>query len=701
MLIRYIVILSYFILFFHIYGQNTPVADAGADQNVAPGATVTLDGSGSSDADSDPLTYTWTEVSNFGITFTSPSPSSITFTLPNTLQETDVLTFRLVVDDNKDGSSMDEVVVFNFNSDLLSELTLTERISATNIVHLDGEGYDKSSAIFAGKFNTSSASPQVIYESGGGGSGTALLIDDVGGQLSFVVSTGSDNDVDISSAININTDYVYIVEITGATDGAAIHLYITEGTSFSDLDSVTRITNTITSSSNDLDGGDGPGYLSSASSIQGNSSAGTFEGTASEILFFSNQRIGSFDLNLPESNLLSSLTLTETIDSDNIVHLENEGYSTSSIILAGGFSTSSNSTQLIYEAGGATYGTVLLLGEVSGQLTFVVSTGSGGNIDISSAINRNTDYVYIVEITGAVDNSVVNLYIAEGKSLSVLDSVTAISGNITSIGGSLAGADASSYLVTSESSASIHGDDNSLGTIGDFQGIASEIFLFSNQSIPNILPTADAGANQNVSAGSTVTLDGSGSSAISGQSVVSYTWSLLSGSGVTIADPNVASFSFTLPDTIVDTETLTFGLVVSDGINSSVMDKVIVSNFNSSLLSGLTLTEKIDSSNIVHLENEGYDQLSMIFAGSFNTTSNSSQVIYEAGGGSVGTALRIDDVAGQLTFVVSTGSGGDIDISSAININTDYVYIVEITGATDNSAIHLYIAEGTSFFSFR
>ncbi len=44
-------------------GNSAPTADAGPDQNVATGSNVTLDGSGSQDADSDPLTYSWTLVS--------------------------------------------------------------------------------------------------------------------------------------------------------------------------------------------------------------------------------------------------------------------------------------------------------------------------------------------------------------------------------------------------------------------------------------------------------------------------------------------------------------------------------------------------------------------------------------------------------------------------------------------------------------
>ena len=39
--------------------NNLPVASAGGIQNVQTGTLVTLDGSASNDADSDPLTYSW------------------------------------------------------------------------------------------------------------------------------------------------------------------------------------------------------------------------------------------------------------------------------------------------------------------------------------------------------------------------------------------------------------------------------------------------------------------------------------------------------------------------------------------------------------------------------------------------------------------------------------------------------------------
>ena len=42
--------------------NTAPIARAGTDQSVLAGSLVSLDGSASSDAESDPLTYTWTLV---------------------------------------------------------------------------------------------------------------------------------------------------------------------------------------------------------------------------------------------------------------------------------------------------------------------------------------------------------------------------------------------------------------------------------------------------------------------------------------------------------------------------------------------------------------------------------------------------------------------------------------------------------------
>ena len=230
--------------------------------------------------------------------------------------------------------------------------------------------------------------------------------------------------------------------------------------------------------------------------------------------------LSPFDL--LDTSLLASLTLNEVIDSNNVVHLEDEGYSESSIIFAGGFSTTSTSSQLIYEAGGGTYGTALRIDNVGGQLTFVVSTGSEGDIDISANISVNTNYVYIVEITGETNGSTINLYIAEGRNLSVLDSTSVISRTITSVDDTLSGADDSSYLSPSATSSATQGDGvGSLGSAGGFVGEATPILFFSGQAVDTAM--SESGTSSGFSGNSltlTVTATGSDSSETYSENIV-------------------------------------------------------------------------------------------------------------------------------------------------------------------------------------
>ena len=109
-----------------------PIANAGAAQDVTTGATVSLDGSGSSDPDGDALTYSWTHTSTDGgapsplITLTDAATASPTFT-PDTAA---VLVFTLSVTDGTDASTGTVTItvtapVLSADADL-SSLTISE-----------------------------------------------------------------------------------------------------------------------------------------------------------------------------------------------------------------------------------------------------------------------------------------------------------------------------------------------------------------------------------------------------------------------------------------------------------------------------------------------------------------------------------------------------------------------------------------------
>jgi hypothetical protein len=91
-----------------------------------------------------------------------------------------------------------------------------------------------------------------------------------------------------------------------------------------------------------------------------------------------------------------------------------------------------------------------------------------------------------------------------------------------------------------------------------------------HQSLNNRPPTADAGADQAVSAGQIVTLDGT-SSADPDHNQLSYVWSQVSGDPVLeIQDAFSAIAHVQTPADLKDAATLVFSLTVSDGFVASV-----------------------------------------------------------------------------------------------------------------------------------
>ena len=87
-----------------------PNANAGTDQSVASGETVTLDGSGSSDADGTITAYLWEQISGPTVTLTDASTSMATFVVPE-VTETTTWVFSLTVTDDESETDTDEVTV--------------------------------------------------------------------------------------------------------------------------------------------------------------------------------------------------------------------------------------------------------------------------------------------------------------------------------------------------------------------------------------------------------------------------------------------------------------------------------------------------------------------------------------------------------------------------------------------------------------
>jgi len=117
--------------------NTPPVADAGIDQTVRTGVTVTLDGTRSSDADGQSLSYRWTLL-------TRPAGSTAALTGAATPRPTFTAdrngnyTFRLVVNDGQVDSTADEVLVSTINSAPVANAGPDRTVARGSLVTLDG-----------------------------------------------------------------------------------------------------------------------------------------------------------------------------------------------------------------------------------------------------------------------------------------------------------------------------------------------------------------------------------------------------------------------------------------------------------------------------------------------------------------------------------------------------------------------------------
>ncbi|MBI1494838.1 PKD domain-containing protein, partial [Halocynthiibacter styelae] len=93
--------------------NTPPTADAGSDQSVASGAGVTLNGSASDANDvGQMLTYSWLQTGGVSVTLNDGTVASPVFTAPVVaISDSEILTFRLIVNDGFVDSTLDTVAI--------------------------------------------------------------------------------------------------------------------------------------------------------------------------------------------------------------------------------------------------------------------------------------------------------------------------------------------------------------------------------------------------------------------------------------------------------------------------------------------------------------------------------------------------------------------------------------------------------------
>jgi hypothetical protein len=473
-----------------------PVANAGPDQTIDEDATVTLDGSGSTDGQGI-ASYMWTQTAGTPtVTLTNPNTATPTFTAPDVGTTGASLTFQLTVTDTGGltGSNTTVVNVSWVNAAPTANAGIDQNVNEGITVTLDGSNSsDPDDGISSYSWIQTAGTPVTL--SNANTAKPTFTSPDVGTggtSLTFQLTVTDKGGLQDTDDCIVNISWINVAP----TASAGADQTVDEG-----------ITVTL-DGSNSSDPDDG---ISSYSWIQ---TAGT-------------------------SVTLSDATAAKPTFTSPDVGTQGEALT----------------FQLTVTDNGGLQGTDTVIVNVS--WINAAPTAHAG-------IDQNTSAGATVTLDGSnssdPDDGIASYLWAQTAGTSVtLSSATAVKPTFTAPDVETGGSISLTFQLT----------------VTDNGGLQDTDTCIVNVSWQNIAPTANAGADQTVDEGVTVTLDGSGSSDPD-DGIASYLWAQTAGTSVTLSSTTVAQPTFTAPDVGIEGESFTFQLTVTDVGGLQATDTCIV-----------------------------------------------------------------------------------------------------------------------------
>jgi len=559
---------------------SPPVADAGPDQTVDEGVTVTLDGSNSSDPDNDISSYQWNQTGGLSVSLSDTSAARPTFTTPNVGPSGASLTFQLTVTDSGGLQSTDTCIVnvswVNLppTADSGPDQTVDEGVTVT----LDGSNSsDPDDGIASYLWNQTGGTPVTLSSSTAvqptftapnvGPSGASLTfqltVTDSGGLQSTDVCTVTISSVNLPPVADAGPD-----QIVNETDTVTL-----DGSNSSDPDD--SIASYLWSQTA------GPAVTLSAPTAAQTTFSAPVVGSGGASLTFRLRVTDGFGLEATDTCIVNitngNLPPTADAGPDQTV---NEG---DAVTLDGSNSADPDDgiASYLWEQIGGTVVTLSStaavqptftapdVGPAGESLTFQLTVTDSGGLQSTDTCIVSASWVNLPPTSDAGPDQTADegdTVILDGSNSTDPDDGIA-SYSWAQTGGSPVTLSSTSVFRPTFTAPDVGPSGASLTfqlTVTDSGGLQSTDTCIVNVSWINLPPTADAGPDQTVDEGLTVTLDGSNSTDPD-DGIASYQWKQLGGSQVTLSNPSVATPTFVAPDIGMSGVSLTFQLTVTDG----------------------------------------------------------------------------------------------------------------------------------------
>jgi hypothetical protein len=556
--------------------NSAPISRAGPDQAVLVKDTVQLDGSNSSDADGDSLTYKWTFVSRpIGSNAALSSTSAVRPTFVVDVAGT--YTVQLIVNDGTVNSAPDSVMITTENSAPISNAGADQTVLVKDTVQLDGSGssdLDGDMLTFKWSFvsrpdgsdaelsNTGALKPTFGVDVAGSYTVQLIVNDGTADSAADTVTISTENSVPVANA---GADQAVLAKDTVQLDG---------------------------SGSSDVDGDMLTFKWSFVAKPAGSNAALSDINVMNPTLAI--DVAGSYTVQLiVNDGTADSAADTVTISTENSAPVANAGADQAVLV--------NDTVQL--DGSGA--------GDVDGDsLTYkwsFVSRPAGSNAALSNTIAVNPTFVvdapgtYTVQlivndgtVSSAPDTAVISTENSAPVGNAGIDQAVSINDTVQLNGSGSSDADGDT-LAFSWSFVSRPGGSEAtlfnaktvnpnfvIDVAGTYtvqlivnDGTASSVPDTVTISTVNSVPVSNAGNDQTVEEGYKVTLSGSNSTDPD-HNITGYLWQQTGGTEVALSTPDKSETTFVVPTVLTDGEKLTFSLTVTDAGGLSDVDTCVV-----------------------------------------------------------------------------------------------------------------------------